>query len=166
MSLESGVMLFRLNHELLPEPGRPIERMTAPFGGLGGAAGMEAGAAGGVAASEDGVGGAAVCVAGLVPGRWPLRPRPPRVLLRRGRCWPPRVPSLGAGSPTAACSGSGASTRPGSMSGSGSAVVTGSEGAFSASKYAGCKGACAGSPGFDSLVFLRRFKRSLIHLRM
>src|SRR5882724_4937460 len=34
-SLESGVMLLRLNQELLPEPGRPIERTTTPLYFLG-----------------------------------------------------------------------------------------------------------------------------------
>ena len=31
MSLESGVILWRLNHELLPDPGNPIARMTLPL---------------------------------------------------------------------------------------------------------------------------------------
>src|SRR5579863_4766671 len=31
-SLESGVILLRLNHELLPEPGNPIANTTTPFG--------------------------------------------------------------------------------------------------------------------------------------
>ena len=35
MSLESGFMLWRLNHELLPEPGSPIARTTVPFDALG-----------------------------------------------------------------------------------------------------------------------------------
>src|SRR6201987_4009896 len=39
MSLESGVILLRLNQELLPEPGRPMARMTAPLGGRGMAGG-------------------------------------------------------------------------------------------------------------------------------
>src|SRR5258707_5353539 len=34
-SLESGVMLLRLNQELLPEPGRPMERTTTPLYFLG-----------------------------------------------------------------------------------------------------------------------------------
>src|SRR6266436_8070366 len=34
-SLESGVMLLRLNQELLPEPGRPIDRTTTPLYFLG-----------------------------------------------------------------------------------------------------------------------------------
>ena len=33
MSLESGTTLCRLNHELLPEPGRPMASTTRPFGG-------------------------------------------------------------------------------------------------------------------------------------
>ena len=31
MSLESGVILWRLNHELLPDPGNPMARMTLPL---------------------------------------------------------------------------------------------------------------------------------------
>src|SRR2546430_16131650 len=31
-SLESGVMLCRLNHELFPEPGSPMAKITTPFG--------------------------------------------------------------------------------------------------------------------------------------
>src|SRR6202161_3468572 len=38
-SLERGVRLWRLNHELLPEPGSPIASTTTPFGGRGDAAG-------------------------------------------------------------------------------------------------------------------------------
>ena len=40
MSLESGTTLWRLNHELLPEPGSPMARTTTPFGGRGGTAGI------------------------------------------------------------------------------------------------------------------------------
>ena len=69
-------------------------------------------------------------------------------------------------SATAARSGSGTSIKPESSLGSGSVALAGSAGAASASKYAGCRGACAGSLGFDSLGFLRRLRRSLIHLRM
>src|ERR1700679_2115529 len=36
-SLESGVTLWRLNHELLPEPGSPIARTTTPLEGRCGA---------------------------------------------------------------------------------------------------------------------------------
>src|SRR5580704_15264771 len=32
-SLESGVMLWRLNHELLPDPGNPIASTTTPLEG-------------------------------------------------------------------------------------------------------------------------------------
>ena len=32
MSLESGATLWRLNQELLPEPGRPIASTTMPLG--------------------------------------------------------------------------------------------------------------------------------------
>jgi hypothetical protein len=41
MSLESGVMLWRLNHELLPEPGSPIASTTTPFEGCVGFSGCE-----------------------------------------------------------------------------------------------------------------------------
>src|SRR5580658_10330508 len=34
-SLESGVMLWRLNHELLPDPGNPIASTTTPLEGRG-----------------------------------------------------------------------------------------------------------------------------------
>src|SRR5580692_8620029 len=37
-SLESGVTLWRLNHELLPDPGNPIARMTTPLEGRSGGA--------------------------------------------------------------------------------------------------------------------------------
>ncbi len=35
MSLESGVILCRLNHELFPDPGNPMARITLPFEGVG-----------------------------------------------------------------------------------------------------------------------------------
>jgi hypothetical protein len=35
MSLESGVILCRLNHELFPEPGSPMARITLPLGTSG-----------------------------------------------------------------------------------------------------------------------------------
>src|SRR5580698_5125300 len=38
-SLESGVILFRLNQELLPDPGNPIARTTVPLGGRAGTTG-------------------------------------------------------------------------------------------------------------------------------
>src|ERR1700739_1978188 len=50
ISLERGVMLLRLNQELLPEPGRPMARMTAPLGGRGIAGGRGRGVAAGGAA--------------------------------------------------------------------------------------------------------------------
>ena len=40
MSLESGVMLCRLNHELLPDPGNPMARTTVPLEARGAAAGV------------------------------------------------------------------------------------------------------------------------------
>src|SRR2546427_10947776 len=44
-SLESGVILCRLNQELLPDPGRPIARTTTPLGARGMVAGGAAAAA-------------------------------------------------------------------------------------------------------------------------
>ena len=35
-SLESGEILCRLNHELFPDPGRPIAKTTTPFGARAG----------------------------------------------------------------------------------------------------------------------------------
>ena len=63
MSLESGVTLCRLNHELLPEPGSPIARTTMPFGGRGAAAGTAAGTCG--ACGTDAAG---ACGFGALPG--------------------------------------------------------------------------------------------------
>src|SRR6266436_8772077 len=61
-SLESGAMLWRLNHELLPEPGRPMARITAPFGGRAGALGTTFVGSGSAAAF--GVGGSVVSAGG------------------------------------------------------------------------------------------------------
>ena len=100
MSLESGTTLWRLNHELLPEPGRPIARTTTPFGGRCGVAGVDgtlgAAAAEGVALGSSGspawgnsssagttgtdpfaAAGAKACATACSRPR-PPRPRPPR----------------------------------------------------------------------------------------
>src|SRR6476619_6084453 len=86
MSLESGLRLWRLNQELLPEPGSPIASTTVPLEMCGLVAGGIIGAAGdsgAVASAEPEVSGAiaAGCAAGFCRER--LRPRPPR--RRRGR---------------------------------------------------------------------------------
>ncbi len=122
MSLESGTTLFRLNQELLPDPGSPIARTTTPFGGrdatTGGTAGGPVGAAdsatGGAArpaadgVSSEGASPIALTAAGVKARPTgcrrsrPPRPRPPR----RRR---PRLRSAGPlreiGSP---CAGDGA----------------------------------------------------------
>src|SRR6202008_684375 len=92
MSLESGVILLRLNQELLPEPGRPMARMTAPLGGRGMAGGVgckvaSAGTAGIVGAPVEGADGDAGAAAWLAARAWPFSPppRPPLVRRRRGR---------------------------------------------------------------------------------
>src|ERR1700739_770490 len=82
MSLESGVILLRLNQELLPEPGRPMARMTAPLGGRGMAGGVgckvaSAGTAGIVGAPVEGADGDAGAAGWLAARAWPFCPRPP-----------------------------------------------------------------------------------------
>ncbi len=111
MSLESGAMLWRLNHVLLPDPGKPMASTTIPFGGRGGAAGTVSGAWGAGAALSPSVGGSAVPSSGVstLPAAggpliaegakacatarsrpWPPRPRPPRRRrLRPAEGWPP-----------------------------------------------------------------------------
>src|SRR6266513_984729 len=84
-------MLCRLNHELFPEPGSPMAKITTPFGraAAAGDATVILGVCGALITSgtfsfeEEGV---AVC-AEAVTGRAPLppRPRPPRPLLRLRR---------------------------------------------------------------------------------
>src|SRR6266480_2174490 len=90
-SLESGVMLCRLNHELFPEPGSPMAKITTPFGRAPAAGDVPVtlGACGALivsgAFSFEGE-AVAVCPE-AVTGRAPLppRPRPPRPLLRLRR---------------------------------------------------------------------------------
>ncbi len=125
MSLESGVTLCRLNHELLPDPGKPMARTTMPFGGRWGAAGIGAGGATSCAApaglSPSGSGysagwissmgsatvppvdplGAKACATACSrppPSRAaPPRPRPPRRRRPRASCCRVPVPGRLAG---------------------------------------------------------------------
>jgi hypothetical protein len=66
-SLESGVMLWRLNHALLPDPGNPIANTTVPRDGRGAGATAAAGS-GEILASGAAVAGtalAAVAIGGV-----------------------------------------------------------------------------------------------------
>src|SRR6202142_3483916 len=147
MSLESGVMLWRLNQELLPEPGRPTARITAP---LGVPCGREGAAGAGNAADES-----SPATAG-----WGLelrRPRRPRPRRRRGRWAPPEVcapeeDSL-AGIDIDEDESVSAATRRTSGVGSEVALAAGGSGGGAVSQKAGCRG--AGSAAFSSGVFLR-----------
>src|SRR5216683_7926520 len=92
MSLESGVMLCRLNQELFPDPGSPIARTTVPFETRGAAAGIA------VAAPDVSIGGATTTwpfptsppdATGFAACAPPLpRPHLPRRRLRRGSLFP------------------------------------------------------------------------------
>ncbi len=117
MSLESGTTLWRLNHELLPEPGSPIARTTIPFGGRADAAGTAAGTRGACgAASASGSAPSSAPSSGAISsvpgnsGTIPFaaagvnacatacsRPRPPRPRPPRRRRPRPRWPSPLAG---------------------------------------------------------------------
>src|SRR3954462_2777933 len=70
-SLDSGVMLWRLNHELLPDPGRPTASTTIPFEGCwaGGAEGVTL-ALGTGRAGLDSVVDGDCCAAVCCPGRF------------------------------------------------------------------------------------------------
>ncbi len=110
-SLESGVMLWRLNHELFPDPGNPIARTTTPLEGRGdsGWGGLDAdlaaarpwGATGDDAALS--FGAACTGVVGSLPaaadsaGGAPLRlrPRPPLPRRRRRLFTSPLPPGRG-----------------------------------------------------------------------
>jgi hypothetical protein len=97
MSLESGLILWRLNHELFPDPGSPMARITLPFGARGTAVGEAFAAAcvTGAATSLSGVDSAGDPLDGAAAtGRGPPLPRPPRPRrrLRRGSA-PPPVPT-------------------------------------------------------------------------
>src|SRR5439155_7459225 len=79
-------MLFRLNHELLPDPGSPMASTTVPLLGrceaIAVGAGVDAATASAGAVCVSAVGDFGVAAAPDV-GR--LRPRPPRPRRRRGR---------------------------------------------------------------------------------
>src|ERR1035437_5848467 len=86
MSLESGRILWRLNHVLLPEPGSPIARTTAPLVFL-----ASCGAGGrAVLAAAASVSSGAVAGPGGLAGR-PTRNGHRRSLARRLR--PPTTPT-------------------------------------------------------------------------
>src|SRR5436189_5878433 len=75
-SLESGVILCRLNHELFPDPGSPTARTTTPLDGRG--------ADGTLATAAGAAGALGVAAAGCWEPELRL-PRPPRPRRRRGR---------------------------------------------------------------------------------
>ena len=173
MSLDSGRISWRLNHVDLPDPGSPIASTTTPL--LGRAAAATAGGAapaagtssdsGAATGTSDGTGAASATAdpfLGVAPGLRRLL-RPPRRRRRRfGR-------SASAGAPGA----TGATSRTAGMGASGSAKgsAAGSRAGFASasfSKYFGCKGSGALPFSRGELVppFLRRFRRSLTHLRI
>jgi hypothetical protein len=176
MSLESGSMLCRLNHVLLPEPGRPIESTTAPldfavadpWAGAGAVAagsctslGASASAASPVGPPGDGNVGAWAGAAGGLP-----RPRRPRLRERcaRGSCWGGSSPS-----PPAASDANGSSIPPLSSNTSGDASGAASCGkslVSSRSGKRGCNGSGFSCGGCSVVCCLRRLPRSRIHLRM
>jgi len=178
MSLESGSMLWRLNHVLLPEPGSPMDRTTAPFGLVAEEdwAGAVAGTAGSLSSPEpsasaaspvgppgDGRAGAWAGVAGRLP-----RPRRPRLrercAARAGCGWPGSSPS-----PLLASAAKGSSMPPSSSatSGEGSGAAScGNSLLSSRSGKRGCKGSGFSCGGCSVVCCLRRLPRSRIHLRM
>src|ERR1700722_5628761 len=209
MSLESGTTLWRLNQELLPDPGSPMARTTMPLGGRGPAVGTIAGTegawvSGAVDARSPSSEASPIGETGAIPfaapglKAWatacsrprPPRPRPPRRLRPRPR-WPSSpatrlatgsLPPDGRGCGVAFADSSGAEGAANSASeavgSSGSLCVdsrcldsrwpdsgAGAE-SWSASKYAGCSGGGAGWLPGSGAFFLRRCKRSRIHLRM
>ena len=160
MSLERGTTLWRLNQELLPEPGSPMASTTTPFGARAAAVG----AAGTLGVATDAAGASASPASGPsssestgVAGTAPLtavgakacatacsRPRPPRPLPPRRRrlraACPPR-PATG-GEPADCspdnCSSGSALARCPSAAGSKSGGVTGSETIWAVSTGSGC----------------------------
>src|SRR6516165_3149476 len=106
MSLERGRILCRLNQVLFPDPGRPMERMTAPFGFFDGGADTCAGAnaadgsaisVGASASAASPVGPPGVGSAGACFGAWGLLPFPRRPRLRERCeriCWDGSLPPL------------------------------------------------------------------------
>src|SRR6184192_1719069 len=145
-------MLFRLNHELLPEPGSPMASTTVPLLGrceaMAVGAGVDATVASAAAVCGSAVGDFGAAEATDV-GR--LRPRPPRPRRRRGRptalaaCDPVPVwagvadSEAESKSASLLCLKSGASE----ISAVGSVVRGSAESSdpASGSKYAGCRGA-------------------------
>src|SRR5215471_17903531 len=100
MSLESGVMLFRLNQELFPDPGSPIARITDPFGGRGGATGITSAGvdtAGTPGVSLGSTAGTVASAEGTATGAradpFLPRPRPPLPLRRRLGAALPEAPA-------------------------------------------------------------------------
>ena len=168
-------MLFRLNHELLPEPGSPMASTTVPLLGRCEAIAVGAGVDAAIA-SAGAVCGSAVGDFGAAEatdvGR--LRPRPPRPRRRRGRptalaaCDPVPVwagvadSEAESKSASLLCLKSGASE----ISAVGSVARGSAESSdpASGSKYAGCSG--AGRAPASSWLFLRPLSLSRIHLRM
>src|SRR5882724_6530672 len=95
MSLDNGVMLCRLNHELFPDPGNPMARITVPLGTRGAAAGagFAADGATGATPSPSVVASAGTALDGAIPPVLePPLPRPPRPRRRRRRASPPVPP--------------------------------------------------------------------------
>ena len=173
MSLDSGRILWRLNHVLLPEPGSPIDSTTAPFGFLdgwaGGAAGAPAGSTASIASAASAaspVGPPGVGRAGAWAAVWGRLPRPRRPRRRkrsRLNCCcpdssPPPVKGAGRESFDSGCVFSSC----GCASKSGCWLATSSRGG---SGNFGCKGAGFSCPCFSACC-LRRLPRSRIHLRM
>jgi hypothetical protein len=158
--------LWRLNQALFPEPGRPMESTTVPLGSRGGVEGGGTLAAVAPVVSSEAVRATGEC-AGDAAGR-ELRPRPPlprRRRLRRPPSPPPCAWGAGCDSRALSCSDSSGGWT-GARTGSGPAGASGGTAVVSASKYLGCKGVGAGSLAGFWEAFLRRFSRSLIHLRM
>ena len=160
-------MLWRLNHELFPDPGRPTASTTIPFEGCcaAGAGGVGVVLGTGRAGPDSVVGG---CCCGEVccPGRF--LPRPPRRRRRGRRIWSEGavdVPELSRDSAASTGSrfesGPASATRDSAVSSRGWVRGLGSG---SAAKYAGCSG--AGPVAAACSDFLRRFSLSCIHLRM
>src|SRR5579864_5300597 len=149
-------MLWRLNQELLPDPGSPIARTTTPLlarGAETGAAGTEAGCASAGAA----LAGAAACWAGR------LLPRPP-LRRRRGRRMPPADCAVLGSVGSSDDAGSGKGLLWGIGASGAASLAADFSGSGSGSKYAGCSGAGFGAE--SSCVFFRRLNLSRIHLRM
>src|SRR5258706_8882129 len=95
-------MLLRLNQELLPEPGRPIERTTTPLYFLGTAGSLvtvtgratgRGADSGSVVGSDIELGRKGACTEASIASAGLARPRPRRPPPRRPRPGPPSRPS-------------------------------------------------------------------------